>query len=196
MAGEQNLAFSMKPAFVEPHVAIIGGGWAGCAAALTLAEAGVTVTLLEASRTLGGRARAVELEGQLLDNGQHILLGAYEQTLHLIERLHATPGLWRLPLSLNQPPDFSLSCPRLPAPLHLLAGLLNAQGLNWLEKLAAMRWAHSLLNGADAPAPLTVGQLTRSQPEKLKRLLGVILHILINGQVYRVRRLWTGLPKG
>ena len=171
MAGEQNLAFSMKPAFVEPHVAIIGGGWAGCAAALTLAEAGVTVTLLEASRTLGGRARAVELEGQLLDNGQHILLGAYEQTLHLIERLHATPGLWRLPLSLNQPPDFSLSCPRLPAPLHLLAGLLNAQGLNWLEKLAAMRWAHSLLNGADAPAPLTVGQLTRSQPEKLNRLL-------------------------
>ncbi|MBZ0068405.1 MAG: NAD(P)-binding protein, partial [Thiobacillus sp.] len=59
----------------------MGGGWAGCAAALTLAEAGVNVTLYEASRTLGGRARAVELEGRSLDNGQHILLGAYEQTL-------------------------------------------------------------------------------------------------------------------
>ena len=161
----------MTSAFVKPHVAIIGGGWAGCAAALTLAEAGVTVTLLEASRTLGGRARGVELEGQTLDNGQHILLGAYEQTLHLIERLQATPGLWRLPLNLNQPPEFSLSCPRLPAPLHLLAGLLRAQGLGWREKLAAARWAHSLLHGPDAPPAQTVSQLTCSQPEKLNRLL-------------------------
>jgi uncharacterized protein with NAD-binding domain and iron-sulfur cluster len=48
---------------MRPNVAGIGGGWAGCAAALTLAEAGVAVTLYEASRTLGGRARAVELEG-------------------------------------------------------------------------------------------------------------------------------------
>jgi len=62
------------------RVAVIGGGWAGCAAALTLAEAGVDVTLFEASRTLGGRARAVELAGRPLDNGQHILLGAYAQT--------------------------------------------------------------------------------------------------------------------
>lgn len=161
----------MKPAFINPHVAIIGGGWAGCAAALTLAEAGVTVTLLEASRTLGGRARAVELEGQPLDNGQHILLGAYKQTLHLIECLHATPGLWRLPLSLNQPPDFSLTCPRLPAPLHLLAGLLSAHGLGWREKLAAARWAHSLLHGVEPPEHLTVSELTRKQPEKLNRLL-------------------------
>jgi len=159
---------------MRPNVAVIGGGWAGCAAALTLAEAGVAVTLYEASRTLGGRARAVELEGQPLDNGQHILLGAYEQTLQLIDRLHpaASPeGLWRLPLSLNQPPDFSLACPRLPAPLHLLAGLLGARGLVWGEKLAATRWAHAVLNQADTPDQLTVSQLTQSQPEKLRTLL-------------------------
>ncbi|MDP3125971.1 MAG: FAD-dependent oxidoreductase, partial [Thiobacillus sp.] len=66
----------MKSGFIKPSVAIVGGGWAGCAAALTLAEAGVMVTLLEACRTLGGRARAVELQGQHLVNGQHILLGA------------------------------------------------------------------------------------------------------------------------
>ena len=161
----------MKSGFVKSSVAVIGGGWAGCAAALTLAEAGIPVTLHEASRTLGGRARAVEWEGQQLDNGQHILLGAYEQTLQLIERLHVTPGLWRLPLSLNQPPDFSLSCPRLPAPLHLLVGLLGAQGLDWREKLAATRWAHTLLKGPTAEDHATVGQLTRSQPEKLNRLL-------------------------
>jgi len=159
---------------MKSSVAVVGGGWAGCAAALTLAEAGVAVTLFEASRTLGGRARAVELEGQRLDNGQHILLGAYEQTLQLIARLHptATPdGLWRLPLTLDQPPDFSLACPRLPAPLNLLAGLLGARGLNWRDKLAAARWAHGLLNKSDTPDHLSVSQLTRSQPEKLRRLL-------------------------
>lgn len=159
---------------MTPHVAVIGGGWAGCAAALTLAEAGLRVTLLEASRTLGGRARAVELEGRTLDNGQHILLGAYEQTLRLIDRLQPNAPderLWRLPLTLNQPPDFDLTCPRLPAPLHLLAGLLGAQGLNWGEKLAAARWAHTLLQKRSPLNGLSVAQITRSQPEKLCRLL-------------------------
>lgn len=158
----------------KPSVAVIGGGWAGCTAALTLAEAGISVTLFEASRTLGGRARAVEIEGQTLDNGQHILLGAYAQTLQLIDRLHpggTDEGLWRRPLSLNQPPDFSLACPRLPAPLHLLAGLLSARGLSWREKGAAVRWAHTLLHASNPPDPLTVGQLTSSQPDKLNRLL-------------------------
>jgi len=164
----------MKAALNQPRVAVVGGGWAGCAAALTLAEAGVAVTLFEASRTLGGRARAVELEGQPLDNGQHILLGAYEQTLQLIDRLHpAAPqsNLWQLPLTLDQPPDFSLACPRLPAPLHLLAGLLAARGLSWRDKLAAARWAHAVLRNAETPDHLTVSQLTRGQPEKLRNLL-------------------------
>jgi squalene-associated FAD-dependent desaturase len=156
-----------------PRVAVVGGGWAGCTAALTLAEAGVAVTLYEASRTLGGRARAVELEGQWLDNGQHILLGAYQQTLQLVEHLHPATqdSLWRLPLTLKQPPDFSFACPPLPAPLHLLAGLLGARGLDWGEKLAAARWAHALLNDAETPDQVSVSQLTRSQPEKLNRLL-------------------------
>jgi squalene-associated FAD-dependent desaturase len=159
---------------MKPRVAVIGGGWSGCAAALTLAEAGVSVALYEASRTLGGRARAVEIERQSLDNGQHILLGAYEQTLQLILRLHPAAthdGLLRLPLTLNQPPDFSLSCPRLPAPLHLLAGLLGAHGLRWHEKLGAARWAHALLHDTLPLDRLTVSQLTRTQPEKLSRLL-------------------------
>ncbi len=164
----------MKPTFNPPRIAVIGGGWAGCAAALTLAEAGVRVTLYESSRTLGGRARAVELEGQPLDNGQHILLGAYAQTLQLIERLH--PGmqdtdLLRLPLTLSQPPDFSLACPRLPAPLHVLAGLLGARGLTWREKLAAVQWAHTLLRDTKPLDRSTVAQLTRTQPEKLRTLL-------------------------
>ena len=161
----------------QPSVAVVGGGWAGCTAALTLAEAGINVTLFEASRTLGGRARAVEIEGRMLDNGQHILLGAYEQTLQLIVRLNPANSpeqLWRHPLSLKQPPDFSLACPRLPAPLHLLVGLLGAQGLSGREKWAALRWAHALLHNPRnprAPELQTVRQLTHTQPEKLNRLL-------------------------
>jgi squalene-associated FAD-dependent desaturase len=152
---------------MKPKVAVVGGGWAGCAAALSLAEAGVTVTLYEAGRTLGGRARAVELEGEALDNGQHVLLGAYRQTLGLIERLQPkASALWRLPLTLEQPPDFSLKCPRLPAPLHLAA-----RGLGWGEKLAAARWAHALIRGDDEQLDGSVSQFTRTQPEKLNRLL-------------------------
>ena len=189
----------------KPRVAVIGGGWAGCTAALTLAEAGINVTLFEASRTLGGRARAVELEGQTLDNGQHILLGAYAQTLQLIDRLHpgsTDAGLWRLPLTLSQPPDFSLACPRLPAPLHLLAGLLGAQGLSWREKISAARWAHGLLHDSTPLHALNVSQLTHSQPEKLNRLLWHPLCIsalntppqVASAQVFRdiIRAAFTG----
>lgn len=164
----------MNAASRKPSVAVIGGGWAGCSAALTLAEAGISTTLYESSRTLGGRARKVELDGRHLDNGQHILLGAYEQTLQLIARLHPAShheALWRLPLAISQPPDFDLTCPRLPAPFHVLAGLLGARGLGWRDKLAAARWVHTLLNGPDASSAHTVSQLTRSQPERLSRLL-------------------------
>lgn len=159
---------------MTPHVAVVGGGWAGCAAALTLAEAGVAVTLFEASRTLGGRARAVKLDGQVLDNGQHILLGAYQQALELIERLHpaaAPAGLWRLPLTLEQPPDFSLACPRLPAPLHLAAGMFAARGLSWSDKLAAARWAYAQTRGSEDALDGSVRHFTATQPEKLNRLL-------------------------
>ncbi len=158
---------------MKPSVAVIGGGWSGCAAALTLAEAGVAVTLYEAGRVLGGRARTVELEGRVLDNGQHILLGAYAQTLDLIERVRPAASvqpLWRLPLALEQPPDFKLTCPRLPAPFHLAAGLLGAQGLDWREKLAAARWAYALIRGDITPCG-TVSALTQGQPERLRALL-------------------------
>ena len=65
---------------VEHHdVVVIGGGWSGMAAAVTLADAGVRVLVLEASDTLGGRARRIELDGMAFDNGQHLLLGAYRQ---------------------------------------------------------------------------------------------------------------------
>lgn len=157
-----------------PNVAVIGGGWAGCAAACTLAEAGIATTLFEASRTLGGRARGVELDGRALDNGQHILLGAYAHCLDLIRRLapNATDtGLWHLPLAIEIPPAFRLACPKLPAPLHLLAGLAGAHGLDWHEKWRAARWVRRILHGPDDGDGRTVAALTHDQSEKLNRLL-------------------------
>jgi predicted NAD/FAD-binding protein len=117
------------------HIAIIGSGYAGLAAAVELlaqGKPGQTVTVFEASRTLGGRARAVELNGMTVDNGQHILLGACSQTLRLMQMVGADPKqlFKRRPLHLEFPGEFHLSAPRLPAPLHLLAALVCARGID------------------------------------------------------------------
>jgi squalene-associated FAD-dependent desaturase len=124
------------------NVAVIGAGWAGMAAAVTLAQAGTRVTVFEAARHLGGRARSVAIEGIELDNGQHILIGAYRETLRLMRAVGAEPEqlLLRQPLAIEYPGKFSLHVPRLPAPLHLLGGLLTARGLSWSERIAAMRF--------------------------------------------------------
>lgn len=127
-------------------VAVVGAGWAGCAAAAELANAGCRVTLFEAARTLGGRARAVELDGRQLDNGQHILLGAYTETLRLLDMTGVDSGeaLLRLPLQMRYPPGcdgMTFVAPRLPAPLHLFAALLHAQGLTRDDRMALARFS-------------------------------------------------------
>jgi squalene-associated FAD-dependent desaturase len=129
-------------------VAVIGGGWAGCAAAVELASKGAQVALFEAARTLGGRARAVQARETLLDNGQHILLGAYRETLALLRRVGVSErdAMLRLPLQMRYPPASGLMdfvAPRLPAPLHMLAALLRARGLGREDKLALARFTTS-----------------------------------------------------
>ncbi|PUA18511.1 hydroxysqualene dehydroxylase HpnE [Glaciimonas sp. PCH181] len=144
-------------------IAVIGAGWAGCAAAVALSDSQHQVTLFEASRVLGGRARSVTLHRSkatdvieavepikadtsiTLDNGQHILLGAYKQTLQLMRKVGIDPktALLRLPLQMCYPADSGgmiFSAPRLPAPLHLLVALWRAQGLSREDKLALARF--------------------------------------------------------
>ena len=128
------------------RIAVIGGGWAGCAAAVELARCGHRVSLFESARTLGGRARGVTLDGKRLDNGQHILLGAYTETLRLMRLVGIDPGraLLRLPLQMRYPPDgggMNFVAPRLPAPLHLLVALFRATGLTREDKLAMSRFS-------------------------------------------------------
>ena len=63
-------------------LAVVGAGWAGLAAAVALKAAGADVTVFEAAPLAGGRARRVDdLNMGAIDNGQHLLLGAYTETL-------------------------------------------------------------------------------------------------------------------
>lgn len=127
-------------------VAVIGGGWAGIAAAVELTAAGRHVTLFEAGRRLGGRARGVELDGRAVDNGQHIMLGAYRETLALIQRVGADPETLfdRRPLQIVDNAGFRMALPRLPAPFNLAWGLLTASGVSMREKISTALWMDGL----------------------------------------------------
>ncbi len=142
--------------------AIIGGGYAGMAAAVELAAQGIPVTVFESAKQLGGRARGVKFNGVQIDNGQHLLLGCYRDTLRLIERVggNIERDFLRLPLQLDLHGHLELRAPRLPAPLHLLIALLNAQGLTWGERIKAARFMLALRNmGFRLPQDITVAEL-------------------------------------
>ena len=128
-------------------VAVIGAGWAGCAAAVEAAQLGHHVTVFDASRTAGGRARRVDVahHGQTisLDNGQHILIGAYSQTLNLMTKVgvDTAASLHRMPLTMQLPDGSGLKLPRLPAPIDALVGILGARGWTWADKLTLLKTA-------------------------------------------------------
>ncbi|HTN94506.1 MAG TPA: hydroxysqualene dehydroxylase HpnE [Gallionella sp.] len=128
------------------NTAVIGGGYAGMAAAVALADCGIPVTVFESALQLGGRARGVNCQDTHLDNGQHLLLGCYRQTLYLIEKVGGDieQDFLRLPLQLDLHREFSLIAPHLPAPFHLLAALLTAHGLTLVERLNAVRFMLAL----------------------------------------------------
>jgi squalene-associated FAD-dependent desaturase len=130
--------------------AVVGGGWAGCAAAATLAAAGVQVTVFEAAAELGGRGRRVvlELDGarHVVDNGQHLMIGAYTGIASLLALVGVDleRAIERRPFELAYPDGFRLQAARLPAPWHLAAALLGARGLTWHERARILRFLQSL----------------------------------------------------
>ena len=150
---------------------MVGAGWAGCAAAVEATRLGHHVTLFEASRIPGGRARRVDglLQGQpvSLDNGQHILIGAYSETLRLMADLGVEPhaSLLRLPLTLQFPGGSGLKLPSsryLPAPLDAFAGILQARGWSWADRLSLLKVALGWqLRGFRCASDQTVADLCR-----------------------------------
>jgi squalene-associated FAD-dependent desaturase len=127
------------------NIAVVGAGWAGLAAAVRLKDLGATVTVFEAAPVPGGRARGVDdVNMGRIDNGQHLMLGAYTESLKLIERLQPSPSfehvLLRTPLHLESADGrFKLQASTLPAPLNTLLALLSANGLGLTERLRALR---------------------------------------------------------
>ena len=128
----------------KKKTAVIGAGWAGLACAVEATRLGHAVTLFEAAHMPGGRARRVDdMHGLALDNGQHILIGAYTATLQLMRDVgvDVEGALLRLPLSLRFADGGGLKLPRLPAPLDLLAGIFTARGWTWRDKSSLLRTA-------------------------------------------------------
>jgi squalene-associated FAD-dependent desaturase len=140
------------------RIAVIGAGWAGLACAIEATRAGHAVTLFEAAAVPGGRARRVErLDGMALDNGQHILIGAYSATLALMRDVGVDPGrtLLRMPLSLRFADGGGLALPKLLPPLDLLAGIFTARGWTAQDKSTLLRTALRWRLGGFRCAPAT-----------------------------------------
>lgn len=137
------------------RIAVMGGGFAGIAAAIRLAKEGHWVEIFEAKSYLGGRAHSFTdaKTGLSLDNGQHILMGCYRSCLELIEHLGVEyklerPPVLHVPYESPQHGRTSLKASRLPAPFHLLSALIGASEMSWADRLSivkmglSLRWKH------------------------------------------------------
>jgi squalene-associated FAD-dependent desaturase len=167
------------------EVVVIGAGAAGMAAATALAEAGARVIVVESSRRLGGRASAFTdaATGERVDNGQHVIFGCYRETYRMLDRIGAdtlAPLQARLSLVMVDARGrrFDLSCPNLPPPWHVLAGVLRWRALSWADRFKVLAVGRTIARarrvGAEAVAAgidpgLTVDEWLRAagQPERL-----------------------------
>jgi squalene-associated FAD-dependent desaturase len=133
-------------------VVVIGAGFAGLSAAVRLSDAGFRVIVIEAAPRLGGRAStfADPATGERVDNGQHVLFGCYRETYDFLRRL----GTDRYaPLDRGLHVSFAdlngrlsaLSCPPLPSPWHLAAGVLMWNGIPLRDRLTVLRLAPALM---------------------------------------------------
>lgn len=169
----------LAAADARPAALVVGAGWAGLAAAVGLVEAGWRVEVVDAAPRAGGRARAVEVEfggsSVEVDNGQHLLIGAYRRTLDLIARVgvDAPRVLARAPMRLLGPGGLDLRAAPLPAPLNLGWAVLRARGLSWRERRAMVSLAGALrLHGPEGVregSTVDAWLAERGQPGSLRR---------------------------
>jgi hydroxysqualene dehydroxylase len=171
-----------------PDVIVIGAGVAGLRAAVELAARGAQVLVLESKAVLGGRATAFSdpQTGERVDNGQHVLMGCYQETFAFLRQLGTDN---RVLLQPNLDVEFvdrkgvksRLRLPQLPAPFNLLAGLFDWEALGWRDRLAAIRLAEPIRN-------IQRGLAGASPDETVEQWL------VLNGQTARLREmLWEPL---
>ena len=132
-------------AHLDRGVAVVGAGYAGMAAAVTLAGRGIPVTVFESGSVPGGRARRVVSQGTELDNGQHILIGAYSELYRMMSTVGVPQNaLLRVPLEIRYATQFYFRRLWLPEPFGLAGGLLTARGISFAERLSAARFIAGL----------------------------------------------------
>jgi len=175
----------------ERHpIVIVGGGWSGLAAAVELCRQQRPVTLLESARQLGGRARSIRSNDMIVDNGQHLFIGAYRSVLGLMDRIGVdVQGVFlRQPLTLRlikgNKTSLHFKAPRLPAPLHLLSAILTAHGLSRADRIQALRFGRRLpeLSRADRE-DISVQALLHSEaqtPALIRKLWGPLCIAALN----------------
>src|ERR1700749_2592398 len=132
----------MAVQLIDPDVIVIGAGFAGLSAAVRLTQKGARVLVLEARSRLGGRATAFpdRETGELVDNGQHVLMGCYGETFAFLRAIGAQDNVRLDPQLAVTMIDRAgkrtrLSCPALPPPLHLVAGVLEWDALSWRDRI-------------------------------------------------------------
>jgi squalene-associated FAD-dependent desaturase len=158
-------------------VIVVGGGFAGFAAAIALQERRHEVVLLERRGVLGGRATSSRdtVTGEDVDNGTHLMIGAYASTLDLVRRAGAADlVLAQENLKLEWVDErgvTALDCPPLGAPLHLLVGLFGLR-VPLSVKLQAIRMGLAVRFGR-RPEGLTLAEYFRrcGQGAAARRLL-------------------------
>lgn len=158
-------------------VHVVGGGFAGAAAAVRLAEAGLRVVLWEPRENPGGRVNTfVDPDsGETLDNGPHLFMGCYRRTRALLARLGTDRHLMfqsrlRLPLHMDGR-RLEVSCPPLPGPLSLAVGLLGMGGLSPLDRLRLLRAGQRLRAGEAVRGSVFDWLLTAGVPWRSIRML-------------------------
>jgi squalene-associated FAD-dependent desaturase len=176
-------------------VIVVGGGFAGLSAAVKLCRSGARVLVLEARSRLGGRATAFPDRdtGELVDNGQHVLLGCYVETLAFLDHIGARDNLRAQPhlavtmIDRDGRPS-RLECPApLPSPFHLVAGVFEWSALRWKDRLSVLKMAGPLRT---AQRQLRAGatRIAASPGETVENWL------IRNGQTERLREmLWEPL---
>ena len=151
--------------------AVIGGGWAGLTAAVEATKRGQHVTLFEMAPQLGGRSRGVDAAGLALDNGQHILIGAYVETLALMRTLGVAQedAFVRTPLRVTYPNGVGLQLNAGTPMLAFGGAVLRHRGWRVGERVALLAAATGWVARGFRCAPsLTVAQLTRRLPQAIR----------------------------
>src|SRR5262245_21734989 len=182
------------PGMKTHDVIVIGGGFAGLSAAVRLADAGARVLVLEARNRLGGRATAFpdRETGELVDNGQHIILGCYRETLAFLRTIGAEDRVRIQPHLVITMIDREgavsrLDCSGFPAPLNLLAGVFDWSALSWADRRSVLGLAPAL-RAARNQARGDQSRIAASPGETVENWL------IRNGQSPRLREmLWTPL---